>query len=174
MTTFARGLALCVLWIGCCAANVPANVRVSVTDGSLSFDHNGTILSTAVICPGLRFDRFGVSGPQLSPDNHWLLVDVIGPFSPGNVPRTHALVQVATGAVVLAPNFPTYLGVPTSLQPIAWASGQRATLAYPNGKSATLREPPLRPIPAERCSAGTSVAPAAAPATLPSATPFPF
>jgi hypothetical protein len=141
-----------LLWLCCCAANVPADVRVSATAGALTFDHDGAILSTALVCPGFTFDSFGATGPKLSPDNHWALVDVVGPYTPGNVARTHALVQVTTGAIVLAPNFPTYLGIPASLEPLAWASGERSTLAYPGGKFATLREPPLRPIPSVSCA----------------------
>ncbi len=156
--------------IGCCGASVPADIRVSVTESTISFAHDGTVLSTAVVCPGLTFDGFGASGPKLSPDNHWALVDVLGPYTPGNVPRTHALVEVTTGAIVLAPNFPAYLGIPSSLEPLAWASGQRATVAYPNGKSATLHDPPLHAIPTERCtpaSAGSAATPAPAPSVFP-------
>lgn len=172
--TFRRAAALAVF--ACGGASVPADVHVSATPRTLTFDHDGTVFATAVICPGFAFDTFGTAGPKFSPDNHWLLVDVIGPYEPGDVPRTRALVEVPTGRVVLAPNFPEYLGVPTTLQPIAWASGQRATLAYPNGKSATLHEPPLRAIPPERCAA-TPAAPGAAttaPAPGASATPYPF
>jgi hypothetical protein len=153
---------------------VPGVVHVSATDRALTFDHDGRVLSTAVICPGFTFDRFGMSGPRLSPDNHWALVDVVGPYTPGNVPRTHALVQVTTGAVVLAPNFPAYLGVPASLEPIAWASGERSTLAYPDGKSATLLEPPRRAIPPLVCTPESAAPAYSAPVPAPSATPFAF
>jgi hypothetical protein len=156
-------------------ASVPPNVYPSVTDRAITFVHDGTVLSTAVVCPGYAFDQFGSSGPKFSPDNHWVLIDVRGPFTPGNVPRTEALVQVTTGAIVFAPNFPAYLGVPAALQPIAWASGERATLAYPGGRSATLHDPPLHPIPALRCIPGTAApAPLGTPAPEPSAAPYSF
>jgi hypothetical protein len=178
MKSLRRWFALSITWL-CCAASVPANLHLSVTDRSLTFDHNGAVLSTAVICPGFTFDRFGITGPRLSPDNHWVLIDVIGPYTPGNVPRTHALVEVETGALVLAPNFPTYLGVPTALEPLAWASGRRATLAYQNGKFATIHEPLAKRIPALACAPGTALpngAPSAPrqPSAAPSATPYPF
>jgi hypothetical protein len=90
------------------------------------------------------------------------------------VPRTEALVRVVTGELVFAPNFPAYLGVPATLVPISWASGQRATLVYPSGKSAPITDPPLRPIPAPQCVRGNDLraAPPASPA--PSATPYQF
>lgn len=175
MISFRRTLAFALLWLGSCAANVPANLHVSVTKEAVSFDANGVVLSTAVLCPGFAFDQFGAYGPKLSPDDHWALVDVQGPFTPGNVPRTEALVRVVTGEIVFAPNFPIYLGVPATLVPISWASGQRATLVYPNGKSATIADPPLRSIPAPQCIRGNdlrAIAPTASPA--PSATPYQF
>ena len=168
-----RSVALALAWACCSGAGVPANLHVTLTDRALTFDHDGHVLSTAVVCPGYVFDSFGPTGPQFSPDNHWLLVDVKGPFTPGNVPRTHALVRVATGDIVLAPNFPAYLGIPTSLEPMAWASGRRSTVAYGDGKSATLEEP-HRAIPPQRCSAGASAGIVATPAPDSSATPFPF
>ncbi len=155
------------------ATSIPANVHLTLTDRALTLVHDGTILSTAIVCPGFTFDQFGATGPRLSPDNHWVLIDVKGPYTPGNVPRTHALIEVASGSIVFAPNFPTYLGIPASYDPIAWASGQRATVAYPNGKSATIHDPPLRPIPAERC-APAGVSATSPPTPVPSATPFPF
>jgi hypothetical protein len=175
MTSFQRAFALALLGLGSCAANVPAGVHVSVTKEAVSFDANGVVLSTAVLCPGFAFDQFGAYGPKLSPDNHWALVDVQGPFTPGNVPRTEALVRVVTGELVFAPNFPAYLGVPATLVPISWASGQRATLVYPGGKSATIADPPLRPIPAPHCVRGNDLR-AAPPETSPepSATPYQF
>ena len=131
---------------------VPANVRVATTDRTLRFTSGDVTLSTATLCPGFTFDQFGLTGPMFSPDFHWVLVDVLGPFLPGNVARNHALVEVLTGAIVSSPQFPDYLGGPSSLDPDAWASGQRQTLAYKDGRSAVVREPPLRPIPPQRCS----------------------
>jgi hypothetical protein len=172
-----RAFLVALVWLACCAAtSVPSNLHLSLTTRALTFDHDGRIVSTAIVCPGYEFDQFGTTGPRFSPDNHWVLVDVKGPFTPGNVPRTHALVEVTSGRIVLAPNFQTYLGIPPSLEPIAWASGQRATVAYPNGKSAPIHDPPLRALPAERCGAGTpaSAGGVATPAPATSATPFPF
>lgn len=169
-----RRVALGAIWM-CVAARVPAGIHPSITDRAVTFDSDGVVLSTAVVCPGYAFDQFGRSGPTFSPDNHWLLVEVKGPFTPGNVPRTAALVQVMTGAIVFAPSFPTYLGVPTTLEPIAWASGRRATLAYAEGKSATIHDPPLHPIPALHCATGTTLPDARQPAApVPSASPYAF
>ncbi len=173
MTRPLRWVAVGALWL-CLGARVPAGIHPSITDRAVTFDSNGVVLSTAVVCPGYAFDQFGRSGPTLSPDDHWLLVVVKGPFTPGNVPRTSALVQVATGAIVFAPSFPTYLGIPTTLEPVAWASGRRATLAYASGQSATIHDPPLRPIPALRCVAGASPSDDRAPMPAPSATPYAF
>ncbi len=112
-------------------------------------------MSTATICPGYEFVAVGAGGPHLSPDLHWILVDVRGPFTPGNVPLTHALAHVATGAVVLSPDFPRYFGVPATRDRLAWASGERATLRYNDGKTATVKDPPLRPLPVTRCAPPT-------------------
>jgi hypothetical protein len=130
---------------------LPANLRVSATPRSLTVDHNGTVLSTALVCAGYAFDRFGKTGPTFSPNQHWILIDVLGPYAPGNVPRTHALVQVATGAIVLAPDFPVYLGIPATIEAPAWASGRLATLTDAKGKTFAVPDPPLRAIPGERC-----------------------
>jgi len=132
-------------------AITPPSIHVSVTDRAIVIDDRGHVVSTATICPGFAFDMLGVGGPQFSPDRHWVLVDVRGPFEPGNVPRNHALVRVATGGIVLSSDFPRYLGVPSSLDPVAWASGDRATLRYKDGTTANLKEPPLHPLPAARC-----------------------
>jgi hypothetical protein len=81
-----------------------------------------------------------------------VLVDVLGPFEPGNVARTHALIDVRTGGLVLAPNFPAYVDVPSTLGGLSWASGERATLRYAQeGRSADLHDPPLRPLPITTC-----------------------
>ena len=174
VTLFVRLLALALVLTCGTAASVPVDVHLSVTDRSITFVHDGTVVSTAIVCPGYAFDEFGTAGPRFSPDNHWVLIDVKGPFTPGNVQRTQALVQVTTGAIVLAPNFPTYLGVPTTLLPIAWASGQRATLAYPNGKSATIVDPPLHPIPSQRCIPGALPGSSVTPVPQPTASPYSF
>jgi hypothetical protein len=141
-----------VLALGLIGALAPPSMHVTMTARAIVVDDAGHVVSTATICPGFAFDALGVGGPQFSPDRHWVLVDVRGPFEPGNVPRNHALVQVTTGAVVLSADFPRYLGVPSSLDPIAWASGDRATLRYKDGSTATIKEPLLHALPATRCT----------------------
>jgi hypothetical protein len=59
---------------------------------------------------------------------------------------------VASGRIVLSSDFPRYLGVPASLDPVAWASGAREVLRYKDGSTATLKEPPLQALPATRCA----------------------
>jgi len=136
----------------CGASFIPSDARIAVqTERSFSVEGDGVTLSTTTICPGYAFVQIGPGGPQLSPDLHWVLVDVLGPFEPGNVARTHAIVHVSDGTIVLAPNFPEYLGVPTSLLPLAWASGERAVLRYNDGKTEPVRDPPIKAIPALRC-----------------------
>jgi len=125
---------------------------VSVTDRALLLDSGGMIVSTALLCPGYTFDGFGNGGPRLSPDQHWVLVDVRGPYEPGNVPRTHALVNVRTGALVISSAFAATVGVPNTSDALAWASGERSTLRYADGRTAALRDPPLRPLPVQRCT----------------------
>lgn len=120
---------------------MPPAITVSVTDRSLTLASDGAIVSTAVICPGYAFDSFGSGGPHFSPDQHWILVDIRGPFAPGSVPRNHALVNVRTGTVVASPDFPTMLEIPSAPDGVNWESGERSTLRYANGKTAALRDP---------------------------------
>jgi hypothetical protein len=112
----------------------------------------GSVLSSATLCPEYAFDTLGSGGPTVSPDLHWILVDVRGPFEPANVPVTHAIIEVTTGAIVTAPDFPKYLGVPATRDPLAWASGERATLRYKGDKLATIHDPPLHPLPPFDCA----------------------
>lgn len=147
-----RALALTGLALGCLGAVAPPSVHASLTDRAIVVDDRGRIVSTATICPGFQFDSLGVGGPAFSPDRHWLLVDIRGPFEPGNVPRNHALVEVASGRIVLSSDFPRYLGVPASMDAVAWASGAREMLRYKDGSTATLTEPPLQPLPATHCA----------------------
>jgi hypothetical protein len=144
-----RALAATLLPFGCLATFVPSDVHVSTSENALSFSSGGRTLSTATLCPGYEFDQFGLTGPTFSPDLHWVLVDVLGPFEPGNVARNHALIEVATGAIVPSSEFPK-LGVRTTLTPIAWASGRRQTLHYDSGADATVRDP-ARPLPRPVC-----------------------
>jgi len=139
------------------AALLPPNPSMTLTDGSLALvDGRGRLISTAVLCPGLTFDGLGRSGPTLSPDQHWVLVDVLGPYLPGDVARRHALVQVRTGRFVTSADFRRYLGVaPASTGILAWRSGERATLVYPDGSSGRVPDPPLRPLPAPTCAPPT-------------------
>ena len=134
------------------ATLLPPDLHVSVTSDSLLVDSDGRVISTARVCPGYQFVTFGASGPKFSPNQHWILVDVRGPFTPGNVERNRALVHVASGALIASPDFPKYAGVPSTLDALAWASGERATLRYANGKTARVAEPPLHPFPAQRCA----------------------
>lgn len=127
-------------------------MRLSLTERALMLVSRGAIVSTAAICPGFTFVGFGNGGPHLSPDQHWVLVDILGPYAPGNVPRTAALVYVRSGAVVRSPDFPSTLGIPNATAGVSWVSGERATLRYANGKTAGVHDPPFRPLPVERCS----------------------
>jgi len=115
-------------------------------------DSHGAVVSTALVCPGYTFDSFGNGGPRLSPDQHWVLVDVRGPLSPGNVVRTHALINVRTGGLIFATAFPSLLRVPSTNDGLTWASGERSTLRYADGKTYALVDPPRVPLPVERCA----------------------
>jgi len=123
-------------------ASLPPNIRISATDRSIVFDSNGTIVSTALLCPGYTFDAFGSGGPRLSPDQHWVLVDVRGPYEPGNVARTYVLAYVRTGVVIFGNEFPTAVGAPSPADRIDWSSGERATLRYKDGRKYRLVDPP--------------------------------
>ena len=92
-----------------------------------------------------------MAGPKFSPDQHWVLVDVLGPFEPGNVARNHAIVDVRTGRFITSADFPHFLGVPSTSQPVSWASGQLATLRYSDGTTVALRDPALHAFPFSRC-----------------------
>jgi hypothetical protein len=131
---------------------LPPNIRISATDRSLVFDSNGTIVSTALLCPGYTFDAFGSGGPRLSPDQHWVLVDVRGPYEPGNVARAYVLAYVRSGVVVFGNEFPTAVGAPSPADRIDWSSGERATLRYKDGRTYRLVDPP-REVKREACSA---------------------
>ncbi len=132
-------------------APLPPDIIVSLTARSLMLVSDGDVISTALVCPDYRFAAFGSGGPHLSPDQHWVLVDIRGPFTPGNVPRNHALVNVRTGAVIAAPDFPSVLGIPAAPDALAWVSGERSTLRYANGKTIALHDPLKRPVPRLRC-----------------------
>ncbi len=148
-----RRVTALVAWFACTAEFVPAGVRIAVdAPQRITIAVAGSVLSTATVCPNYEFDTLGVGGPTLSPDLHWILIDVRGPFEPADVPVTHALIQVTTGALVTAPDFPAYVGVPSTRGALAWASGERATLRYGDGKLATVKDPPLRALPALDCS----------------------
>lgn len=134
-------------------APLPPNITVSLTARSLTLASDGVVISTALVCPGYAFDSFGNGGPRLSPDQHWVLVDIRGPFAPGNVPRNHALVNVRTGTVIAAPDFPALLDIPAAPDALAWASGERSTLRYASGKTVPLRDPLRRAVPKLRCAA---------------------
>ncbi len=139
-------------WLVLGAAPLSPNPNLTLTNTALSvIDHSGRIVSTATLCPGFEFAQLGAPGPKLSPDQHWVLVDVLGPFEPGNVQRNHAIIDVRDGHFIVSTDFSKYLGVPGSLQPLAWASGERATLRYQDGKEATLRDPSLLPFPRSPC-----------------------
>ena len=150
-----RVLGAAAVWLCCTAVTVPSNLHMTESNGALTFSSGNGVLSTATVCPGYRFDQLDAGGPTFSPDFHWVLVDVLGPFEPGDVPRNHALIYVPSGRMILAPQFPYYAGVPSTTETISWASGQRATLRYANGKSATVHDPPLHPLPAQRCAPPT-------------------
>lgn len=150
-----RWTGLALGWFALAAA-VPPNPNVSLTTRALTIlESNGHIISTATLCPGFAFDQFGGTGPRFSPDQHWILVDVLGPYAPGNVGRNHALIHVTSGRLVTSTNFEHYLGVPATLETLAWASGERETLRYHDGKTATLRDPPLRELPEQACAPPT-------------------
>ena len=140
-----------LLLVGTLGAFVPSDVAIATSDSTLQFSSGGRVISTATLCPGYTFDQFGVTGPTFSPDLHWVLVDVLGPFEPGNVARNHAIIEVTTGAIVPSAEFPEYLGVRSSPDALAWASGERQTLHYTSGADATVHEPPLHQIPATTC-----------------------
>jgi hypothetical protein len=91
-----------------------------------------------------------------------VLVDVLGPFEPGNVLRDHAVIDVRSGRFVVSRDFKKYLGVPGTLLPVAWASGLRATLRYQDGTTANLHDPPLQDFPQAPCRAQTAFDTAAA------------
>ncbi len=112
----------------------------------------GTVLSSATVCPGYAFDTLGPGGPRLSPDLHWVLVDVLGPFLPGDVARTHALIAVDSGAIIMSTDFPEYAGAPATASPLTWASGEREVLRYNDGKTVSLRDGPLKPVPPLQCA----------------------
>ena len=131
-------------------ASLPPNIRISATNRSLVFDSNGTIVSTALLCPGYTFDAFGKGGPRLSPDQHWALVDVRGPYEPGNIARAHVLAYVRSGIIVFSSDFPSAVGIPTPTDGIDWSSGERATLRYRDGRTFALIDPP-RGVKPERC-----------------------
>jgi hypothetical protein len=151
--TLVRCLAATLLFTGALGAFIPSNVRISTSDSELEFSSDGKTIATATLCPGYKFDQFGVTGPTFSPDLHWVLVDVLGPFEPGNVARNHALVEVATGAIVPSSAFPEYLGVRSTPDALQWRSGERQTLHYQSGADATVPEPTLRPVPRPSCRA---------------------
>ena len=130
---------------------MPRDIRASVTDRAIVLASDAAIVSTATLCPGYTFVSFGVGGPTFSPDQHWLLVDVLGPYTPGNVARTHALVDVRTGRLVFATEFARLLGIPDAPDALSWASGERETLRYGDGHTRALVEPPKRPLPERRC-----------------------
>jgi len=146
-----RLLAAAAIGLCCTGAQIPSNVRMLTSDRVLTFTTDGRTISAATLCPGYQFDQLGTGGPVFSPDRHWVLVDVLGQFTPGNVARNHALVSVATGGLVLAPDFPRYAGIPMTLDPLTWASGQRATLRYKNGQAKPVRDPPPLPYPLASC-----------------------
>ena len=163
--TWSRRVAVALAWTVLGAAFVPSDAHLSITDRAITVDSAGRVLSTATLCPGFAFDAIGNGGPHFSPDLHWVLVDIRGPFTPGNVPRNHALVDVATGGIATSGMFATYLGVPSTLRPLGWVSGERATLRYADGTTHAVHDPPLRPMPAAPCTSATTAA------TLPSAAP---
>ena len=149
--------ALAAAWLALGAAPLPPNPNLSLTDSALSvIDGVGHIISTATLCPGYEFVQLGVAGPKLSPNQHWVLVDVLGPFEPGNVARNHVIVDVHTGRFVTSADFPHFLGVPSTSLPVSWASGQLATLRYSDGKTVALRDPALRAFPDPRCETATT------------------
>ncbi len=154
-TALFRAISLCLV-LSTSAGVLPSDPALSLTNGSITvLDIGGHIVSTATVCPGYTFSQLGVSGPKVSPDRHWILVDVLGPYEPGNIGRNHALVQIATGRLVTSPNFKAYVGVPGTLAPLAWASGERASLRYADGSTAVVHDPPPHPLPAVQCAPPT-------------------
>ncbi len=136
-------------------APLPRNITLSLTDRSLTLASDGDVISMALVCPNYAFDTFGNGGPRLSPDQHWVLVDIRGPFTPGNVPRTHALIHVRTGAVIFSADFPKTLEIPAAPDALAWASGERSTLRYGSGKTVALHDPLTRTLPKLHCTSKT-------------------
>ncbi len=148
-----RNFALATAWLALAAAPLPPNPNLTLTNTALSvIDNSGHIISTATLCPGFEFAQLGAAGPKLSPDQHWVLVDVLGPFEPGNVQRNHAIVDVRNGRFVVSSDFKKFLGVPGTLLPLGWASGLRATLRYADGTTASLHDPPLQGFPQAPCA----------------------
>jgi hypothetical protein len=148
-----RRLVAALAWLTCTAQFVPSDVRLSIdSPRRITVAAAGAIISSATLCPNYEFATLGAGGPTLSPDLHWILVDVKGPYEPASVPVTHALIWVTTGAIVMSPDFPAYVGVPNTLDPIAWASGLRSTLRYKNETLEPLRDPPPRSLPALDCN----------------------
>jgi hypothetical protein len=149
-----RFCVIAIAWFLLGVSPLPPNPNLTLTNTAISvIDSSGHIISTATLCPGYEFAQLGAAGPKFSPDQHWVLVDVLGPFEPGNVQRNHAIVDVHSGRFVVSPDFPKYLGVPGTLLPLAWASGLRATLRYQDGKTANVHDPPLQAFPQSPCPA---------------------
>lgn len=133
---------------------LPPDLVVTLTNDSMTvLDANGRILSTALACPGYEFAQFGASGPKFSPDQHWILVDILGPLDPGNVGRNHAIVDVRTGGYVVGSDFPRALGVAATTKPVSWASGRFAALRYDDGTVSAPIDPGGRRLPVRRCDA---------------------
>lgn len=150
--------ALALAWLAFGAAPLPPNPNLTLTNTALSIiDITGHIISTATLCPGFEFVQLGAAGPKLSPNQHFVLVDVLGPFAPGNVQRNHAIVDVRSGHYVVSAEFPKYLGIPATMLPVSWASGEFATLRYQDGKTANLHDPPLWRFPATTCGGANTV-----------------
>jgi hypothetical protein len=148
-----RPFVAALAWLVCTAEFVPSDIRLSIdSPRRITVAAAGSVISSANLCPNYEFATLGAGGPTLSPDLHWILVDVKGPFEPASVPVTHALIQVTTGAIVMSPDFPAYVGVPSTLDPIAWASGLRATLRYKDETLKPLRDPPARRLPQLDCN----------------------
>lgn len=135
------------------APPLPANLGVTSTNDSIVVvASDGRIISTTVACAGFRFAQFGEAGPKFSPDQHWILVDLLGPLEPGNVPRVHAIVDVRHGGFVIDRDFTRYLGIAASPKALSWASGRRAAIRYDDGSAAEIEQRRVRPFPAERCA----------------------
>lgn len=125
---------------------------MSVTDHSLLFVSRGAIVSTAVLCSQFSFVTYGPTGPTFSPDQHWVLVDVLGPKAPGAIVATHALVEVRSGRIVFADDFARVLGIVNPPGTLAWASGRRQTLRYGDDKTVSLPERDGKALPIKRCA----------------------